>query len=153
MRTTLPVSKSARSRDRSRKRRRGASILELIVGTVILGVFISSAGPMLRWVQVSRRTNDQHLAVLQELSNQMEALAALPVSELTAQRLENLTLSDSAQKQIPDASLSATLSEPADGLRKLTLSIAWQDEAGVDVQPKTLTAWFPIGANPEGASE
>ena len=123
---------------------------ELVVGAVLLGIFLSSVGPMFLWIHESKRTTDQHMVATQELSTQMEQLAALPVSEVTNSRLQSLVLTGSTRELIPDAKLTASL-ENEGRLQRITLSLAWENNAGMDVEPKRLTAWFPVES--EGGTE
>lgn len=133
------------------RRRRGASVLELVVGAVILGVFISAVGPMIRWVHVSRRMNERHQTAMQELSNQMEQIAALPPAQLSTERLDALTISATTQTLLPEPVLTATMTPDADQMRRVTLAIGWTNDAGMTVEPRRLTAWFPSAT--EGAPE
>lgn len=123
---------------------------ELVVGAVLLGIFLSSVGPMFLWIHESKRTTDQHMVATQELSTQMEQLAALPMSEVTNSRLQSLVLTGSTRELIPDAKLTASL-ENEGRLQRVTLSLAWKNNSGMDVEPKRLTAWFPVES--EGGTE
>ena len=136
---------------RLESRRSGALMVEVVVGAVLLGIFLSSVGPMFRWIRDARLTSDRHLFAMQELATQMEQLAALPSSQITDQRLQSLSITDSTRTMIPDANLTATRQAEEDGLQRVTLELAWVNDAGMDVEPKRLTAWFPPAA--EGAAE
>ncbi|MFT5322544.1 MAG: hypothetical protein ACI8P0_000379 [Planctomycetaceae bacterium] len=131
--------------------RSGAFMVEVVVGAVLLGIFLSSVGPMFRWIHESKRTSDRHLLAMEELSTQMEQLAALPPSQITNDKLQSLTLNESTLSLIPDAKLTTTLEPDNDRLQRVTLSLAWVNDAGMDVEPKRLTAWFPIES--EGGTE
>jgi len=131
--------------------RSGALMAEVVVGAVLLGIFLSSVGPMFRWVRDARLTSDRHLYAMQELATQMEQLAALPPSQITGERLQSLSITDSTRTTIPDATLTATRQPDEDGLQRVTLAISWVNDAGMNVEPKRLTAWFP--STPEGAAE
>ena len=136
---------------RSSNHRSGAFMVELVVGAVLLGIFLSSVGPMFRWIHESKRTSDRHLLAMQELATQMEQLAALPPSQITNDKLQSLTLTDATRTLIPDAKLTATRQSDNDRLQRVTLSLAWVNDVGMAVEPKRLTAWFPLES--EGAAE
>ena len=123
--------------------RAGAFMVELVVGAVLLGIFLSSVGPMFRWIHDARRASDRHLFAMQELATQMEQLAALPPSQVTDERLQSLTITESTRAMIPDANLTATRESEEDGLQRVSLELSWVNDAGMDVEPKRLTAWFP----------
>lgn len=130
-------------------RRSGAFMVELVVGAVLLGIFLSSVGPMFRWVRDARLTSDRHLFAMQELATQMEQLAALPPTQITDERLQSLSITDSTRAFIPDANLTATRQPNEDGLQRLTLELSWVNDAGMTVEPKRLTAWFPPASKGE----
>lgn len=132
-------------------RRAGAFMVELVVGAVLLGIFLSSVGPMFRWIHESKRTNDRHLLAMEELATQMEQLAALPPSQITDEKLQSVLLTESTRTLIPDAKLTATRQPDGERLQRVTLSLAWVNDAGMAVEPKRLTAWFPRES--EGAAE
>ena len=108
-------------------------MVEVVVGAVLLGIFLSSVGPMFRWIHESKRTSDRHLFAMEELATQMEQLAALPPSQITKDKLQSLALSESTRTLIPDAKLTATLQADKDRLQRVTLSLAWANDAGMNV--------------------
>jgi hypothetical protein len=128
--------------------RSGAFMLEVVVGAVLLGVFLATVGPMFRWIHDSKRTNERHLLAMQELSTQMEQLAALPRSALTTESVQSIAISESTKTRLPDSQLAATLS-PDDGMQRVMLTISWINDAGMAVEPKRLTAWFPLESKGE----
>ena len=132
-------------------RRSGALMVELVVGAVLLGIFLTSVGPMFRWIRDARLTSDRHLFANQELATQMEQLAALPPSQITDERLKSLSITESTGAMIPDARLTAVKQPTEDGLQRVTLAITWVNDSGMDVEPKRLTAWFPPAS--EGEAE
>jgi hypothetical protein len=125
-------------------------MLEVVVGAVLLGVFLGTVGPMFRWIHDSKRTNERHLLAMQELSTQMEQLAALPPSALTTESVQSIAISESTMTRLPDSQLAATLS-PDNGMQRVTLTMSWINDAGMTVEPKRLTAWFPL--EPKGETE
>ncbi|NQV28022.1 MAG: hypothetical protein HQ518_27035 [Rhodopirellula sp.] len=122
---------------------------EVVVGAVLLGVFLSTVGPMFHWIRESKRTNDRHLLAMQELTTQMEQLAALPPSQITDEKLQSLSMTESTRTLIPDAKLTATREPDTDRLQRVTLSLAWINDVGRDVEPRRLTAWFPLESKEE----
>jgi len=132
-------------------RRSGAFMVEVVVGAVLLGIFLSSVGPMFRWIRETKRTSDRHFFAMEELATQMEQLAALPPSQITDSRLQALTLTESTRTLIPDAKLTATREADNDRLQRVALSFTWVNDAGMPVEPKRLTAWFPLES--EGGNE
>ncbi|MDA0282242.1 MAG: hypothetical protein O3B13_06775 [Planctomycetota bacterium] len=126
-------------------------MLELVIGAIILSVFFSIMGPMLHWIQISKRTNERHLAAMQELSSKMERLSAIPSSDLNDEYLQSLAVSESTRTLLPDAELTASLTPGEQQMQRLSLAISWTNAAGRPVEPKRLTAWFPL--EPKGGTE
>ncbi len=133
-----------------RSTRRGGLLVEIIVGCVLLGVFLMAAVPLVSWVRTSRLAVDNQQLAVTELANLMERVAGVPAADRTTERLQQLTLSESAQTTLDDAQLAvaATPSEQFSGLRRITLSLTWTNLAGQRVQPVELSAWF-AAARPE----
>lgn len=130
-----------------RPRRSGTTVLEIVVGTIILGVFISGIVPVFRWMHVSKSTNERHFVAMQELSTRMERLSAMPVTEIDEQYLQSLRLSESTQSLLQDAELTATMTREDQTMLRVSLALSWTNNAGRPVAPKRLTAWFPLEAD------
>ena len=82
---------------------------------------------------------------------QMETLSAIPVAELSTEYLSSLTVSETTQTLIPDAELTATMTPGEQQMQRLSLAISWTNDGGRPVEPKRLTAWFPL--EPKGGTE
>lgn len=82
---------------------------------------------------------------------QMETLSAIPVAELSMEYLSSLTVSETTQTLIPDAELTATMTPGEQQMQRLSLAIFWTNDGGRPVEPKRLTAWFPL--EPKGGTE
>lgn len=128
----------------TRPNRRGALLVEVIVGCVMLGVFLVAVVPMVTWVRTSRLTAESQQVAVNELANLMEHVAALPPADRTEEGLRQLTLSRSALAVLDDASLTVAIqpSEQLSDLQQVTLSLTWTDHAGQQVRPVRLSAWF-----------
>lgn len=129
--------------------RSGAFMLELVVGAAILGIFLSAVGPMFRWIHETKQINERHLVAMQELSTQMEQIAAIPASDMTDEILQSLVVSGSTQTLLSDAELTATLTPDNDRMQRVTLTLSWTNRSGIAVEPKQLTAWFPLESKGE----
>jgi hypothetical protein len=123
--------------------RAGATMLELLVaGTLVMAALSVWAPLVVRHGRLAMESRHYRIAV-DELSNQLERLAALPGDELAA-AVEDLAVSEFAGARLPGAELNADL-EPADYGQRLTLSMTW-DEPQRSAAPLTMTAWvFPAG--------
>ena len=134
------------------QQRRGVTIVETLVAFTLLSTALAVATPLVvRNGRLLSEQQDYRLA-LDELSNQLDRLSALPPEQLT-DALKKLEPSEFTASRLPTARLSGQL-DADNGGQRLTLSLSW-DEPRRYRAPITLTAWiYPrpqeTGAEPEG---
>jgi len=122
-----------------RGKRCGSLLVELLASFGVLTTVIVVATPLtVRHGRILTGARDYRIAV-EELSNQLERLTALPGDELRAQ-IPELEPSELAAKHLRGAKLTAALA-PADVGERLTLEIVW-DEPQRRGAPVRLTAWI-----------
>jgi hypothetical protein len=118
------------------RRRRAASILEVTVALSLL-VSVLSMSVSLIFRHARLLTDQRHYRqALDELSNQMDRLTALPADDV-AQVLTQLSPSEFAAARLTAVKLSADL-KPADGGQRLTLRLTWNDG---NEQAIAMTGW------------
>lgn len=122
----------------------GTSVLEIIVACTLLGGVFAAAMPLMVLHGRLLSEHRDHQRALEELSNQLERLTALPAAELPP-ALEPLAPSAFAAAELPDAVLRGRL-EPAEPGQRLTLELTWH-AAGRTVQPVRLAAWIDPQGN------
>ena len=129
-------------------RRPGTSTLEVIVAfTLLTGVLAALAPLVVKHRRLLTAQRDYRLA-LDEVSNQLERLTALPEGEISA-ALQSLRPSEFAAAKLPGAELRGEF-ESIDFGRRLRLDLAW-DEPGRRGAPVSLAAWIvPDGASRAG---
>ncbi|QDS86865.1 hypothetical protein EC9_10400 [Rosistilla ulvae] len=119
-------------------RRGGGSMIELVVSATLLVALIGTFAPMsLSAGRLWQQTRHHQLA-LDELSNHLDRLLALPEDQRNAE-IESLEPSAAAQAALPDARLTAVEVSDGDGVR-LTIQIDWQRQT--PAQPLSLTGWI-----------
>jgi hypothetical protein len=122
-----------------RTRRRATSTLEIIVAlTLLVSVLGLSVSLIIRHghLLVAQRHYRQ---ALDELSNQMERVTALPGGNLP-QALKQLSISEFTTSRLVDSKLTAE-SKPADIGQRVTLQLTWNESRGQSV---SMTGWvFP----------
>jgi len=125
--------------------RRGVTSLEVIVAfTLLSGVLAVSTTLVVRHGRLLAEQRDYRLA-LDEVSNQLDRLAALPEEELS-EAMEQLSPSPFTASRLPGAKLSGEL-EAAEMGQRITLRLVW-DEPQRDTAPVSLAAWiFPQSDN------
>jgi hypothetical protein len=118
--------------------RRGTGSLDLLVSFTLLVTAISVATPLVvRHGRLLRSQRDYRLA-LDELSNQIDRLTALPLDELT-QAVKQLSPSPFVTERLAGARLSGEL-QPAESGTRITLALSWNETERVRA-PVTLAAW------------
>ena len=125
--------------------RAGTTLAEVLVAlSILLTLFTVSTVAVVRIARIWRQTSHHELA-MDELSNQMERLLATPEDEVTA-AIENLKISDSVGRSLPNTTLSAKRIQDDLGER-IVMSMNWEQPAS---QPTLqLVAW--INAIPASA--
>ena len=124
-------------------RRLGATLLEV---SLALSVLLSAAVLLAQFVMASsgqRRVTDQRRLAMEELSNRMERALAMKFAEVDSTALNNDQFSSQTIEKLPAAKLTAEVSEEAGppAGKRIRLALSWQNSAGEEVQPQTLTAW------------
>ncbi len=122
----------------SRLVRRGLCMTELLVAATLLIGAMSFLGPLSVRSGRLRQDARHYQSALEEASNQIEQLTALPDDERSA-ALTELAPSKEAQAALPNPQLSAETIDDADGLR-LVIRIQW-DRLG-QAEPLSLMAWI-----------
>lgn len=126
----------------ARPPRRGVSLIELTVASLLVGTVFVALGPVLHAIRQQREQAQQRQIALLELANQAERLSLRAWEELTPERLEQIELSETARQRLRQASLRVALAEDAEPLvRRITLELSWHDPAGRGVSPLRLVVW------------
>ena len=122
--------------------RRGVSLIELTVASLLLGTVFVALGPVLHGVRQQREQAQQRQIAVQELANQAERLALRSWEELTPQPPPQVELSMTARQQLRQASLTVSVAEEVEPpARRITLELSWRDSAGRAVAPLRLVVW------------
>jgi Tfp pilus assembly protein PilV len=127
----------------------GTTTLEVIVAfTLLVSVLGISAGLIVRQARLLTSQRDYRLA-LDELSNQLERLTALPEQQLTDDALDSLEVSQFTRERLYQAELSGESVAAEPGVR-ITLSLRWR-QAQPDAPPVKLSAWvYPAAESAPG---
>lgn len=123
---------------RRQRTRHGTSSLEVLVAFSLLTTILGVATPLVARHGRLLTAHRQYRLALDELSNQLERLTALPADELSA-AMEHLAPSDLAKQELPGVALKGEL-VPEDIGTRVTVRIAW-DEPGRGAAPLELSGW------------
>ncbi|MBW3539487.1 MAG: hypothetical protein KY476_04385 [Planctomycetes bacterium] len=120
--------------------RRGFTLFELAVTTLVLGAAFALIGPLLVRVARSERAAEQRQIALFEVSNTLERITSLDWQSLTGESLDSLPLSETARAGLSEPNLRASV-EAVKGppeAKRIVVEIDWKDTAGVRVAPVRL---------------
>ena len=124
---------------RRRPARRGTSALEVLVSFILLGGVLAMSTPLVVAHGRLLKAQRNYRLALDELSNQLDLMSALPPAELPA-AVGQLTPSPLTASRLPGASLRGKLAD-AEGGQRVTIEI-WWDEPNRQAAPLRLTAWI-----------
>lgn len=124
--------------------RRGTTLFEVIVSSVLLATVVVTVVPLLGRVAAQRRAAAQRQFAVQEVQNLMERITLLDWTDLTSDKLAQSKLSAGAGDVLPDRQLTVTLDEAAGppSAKRVRIVLTWQGRAGESVSPVRLTSWF-----------
>ena len=124
--------------------RRGVSLFEIVVATVLLGAVMTVSVQLLGWAAATRESAERRQWAVQEVANLMERLASRPWSELTPEAAAAESISDSARAMLRDAELKIAVTEPASepAAKRVAIELRWRNRAGEFDSPVRLTTWI-----------
>jgi hypothetical protein len=119
-------------------RRRAVTSFEVLVAFSLVATVIGMSAPLIvRHGRLLATARHYRLAV-EELTNQLERVAALPPADID-EAVSSINVSDFTAEKLPGAELTAELHDAEFG-RRVTLHIVW-DEPQRRETPLTMTAW------------
>jgi hypothetical protein len=114
----------------------------LLVALTLLVAAIGVASPLVVRHGRLLKSHRHYRLALDELTNQLDRLTALPTDELP-RAVEQLSESEFIVERLPGAKLGGEL-QPVESGTRVTLKLSWNEMAGRRA-PATLTAWvFPL---------
>jgi Tfp pilus assembly protein PilE len=125
------------------KSRRGAMLFELMIVGIVLGAAMLVTVPTLGLMVRERRTTEQRQRALAEASNILERLVAQPWERIVGGVDQNGELAANLQRQFPGAQLHVSVQPVPDEttVKRVTVELSWNDQAGRRVSPVRLTTW------------
>ena len=123
----------------SRRSRRGTTIIEFVVACSLLGSLILFVVPSAIRIGRLQRVIRQDRIAMDEVTNHLERLAKLPVSQIK-QEVAGLTPSEFAVAGLPNPRIAGTVQDAEEGYR-LALEISWNNP-GRSVAPLTMATWL-----------
>jgi type II secretory pathway pseudopilin PulG len=134
------------------RRRSGFSYAEVLVSATVLTTIMSLV--TVSSFRISRVWKDirQQNVALNELSNQLDRLTALPVKDVQ-ELIDQLKPSDECDLALTQPNLSGVVETQSPFGHRLTGSITWQTKSGKTSQPLKLSAWWPKSTDREDSQQ
>ena len=124
-------------------RTRGMTLIETMCAIFILGVATTAVVHMVSTIAMQRRFADRQTLGAEEAANLMEEIFAMPWSEITDEKLAELSLSETLQRLggNPALTVSARHQPGPPASREIRISIDWAEPGGERSKPVQLIAW------------
>jgi prepilin-type N-terminal cleavage/methylation domain-containing protein len=123
--------------------RRGFTLPELLVASVVLGVALTASVQVTGALRTQQREARHRLCALAEAENCLQRLTATPWEQLTPQHAAEHRLSETAARQLPGGELKIDIAaedgEPP--ARRIQVQVHWRNVRGHEIAPLRLTAW------------
>jgi hypothetical protein len=120
--------------------RRGSTLVELLVAFLLIMTTLGVSAPLVVRHERLLVDADHYRIALDELTNQLERLRAMPASLIGA-ALEQLKPSELTAQRLAGAKLAGNV-ESGDSGRRVKLQLSW-DEPERRAFPAELVAWLP----------
>jgi len=133
----------SRSRELSRRNRRGILILEVVVACALLATLLVLINQVIVRIHAQARMVDQRIAAQQLLENAMEEIVSREWDDLKTENLEELRVPESVTQKLPDVTMTGTIKEYLEPVqaKKITLQLSWVQGHGRQIRPVNLTTW------------
>ncbi len=132
-------------------RRNGSMLLEVSLAIMVLLVALVAVAQLLAVAARQSHEMRWRTVATQEVANVMEQLMALPWDETTTERFSATALHPTTQTLLPDARLQVEVTDVMDprAAKRIRVSLAYRNTAGLLVEPITLVAWKFSPGDPE----
>ena len=123
--------------------RRGFSLLELAVASVILMALMTICLELLSAMAAQRRAIDGRQTAIRQAANVMERVCGRRYSELTPQGVREMQLAEQSPPKMPGARVEIQLVQSPDepAAKRITVLIHREEESANSGRPIRLVAW------------
>ena len=135
----------------TRHPRTAATILELISAMILFSAAATFTARTLSGIAAMHRATERQQFALQEATNALERLTAMPWQQLTRETAATTLLSTEAKRRLPGAELRVSVNAADDPVpsRRIQVEIRWKNANGPSQAPVRLTAWRDAVDAPE----
>lgn len=122
------------------QRRRGVSILEVVIACILVSALVSVSAQLLRLVNRTQADTQRRETAVQEANSVLERITLAPWVNLTSEKLASETKPVSS---LPDGKLKVAVDQvpqEADA-KRITVEIDWKTGQAMRASPVRLSAW------------
>lgn len=125
------------------RRRKGSMLLEVSLAIALLTVGLVAVAQLLAVAARQRHETRWRAVATREVANVTEQVMALPWEQTTAAQFNAVSLHPTTKALLPDATLEIEVTDVTDPRRakRLQISLAYRNTAGLPVEPISLVAW------------
>ncbi|HJN10299.1 MAG: hypothetical protein QGG09_15160 [Pirellulaceae bacterium] len=125
------------------RRRNGSMLLEVSLAVMLLSVALMAVAQLLAVAARQRHEARWRTVAIHEVANVTEQMMALPWDETTTERISGTALDPSTEALLPSARLQIEVTDVMDPrqAKRVRVSLAYRNTAGLPVEPITLVAW------------
>ncbi len=131
--------------------RRATTTMEVLVAIALLAVAITLVGGFVHQVKIGLRDRELSTRFDWELMNARELIGSWPLEQITLERIQQISLSESLTNQATNPHLAASIQKIENPRPATQITLAIECELnGQTIQPSILTFWVPstIEENP-----
>jgi type II secretory pathway pseudopilin PulG len=103
-------------------------MMELCVAAAILALLLPMVAQLALWSLTQRMHAQSQQAALELAQNVLESARACPLEDLNASWASAQKIPDQIALLLPDGKLTVTIEPEKNGVRRVTVSITWQNE-------------------------
>jgi prepilin-type N-terminal cleavage/methylation domain-containing protein len=122
-------------------RRRGFTMIEMVVGVAMMAVLLTLLGQMLVSMRQNTRRAEERTLVLRSVENALEEITAAPWAAINEQAVAALRLPEEVRRRWPQAELTGQVTASTDPVeaKQVTLKLSLGPESRI--RPVSLTTW------------
>ena len=105
------------------RRRRGFTLIEMIVATILFAALLSTFVPLMKAIAKTQRGTERQRIALREANDLLVQITQRSWADLTVDSLNKLTLPDAAKSVLPQAMLDFDVAEIAEPIVSKQVSV------------------------------
>ena len=124
-------------------RRRGFTIMEMVVAAGILALLLTTTVHMLRVLTDHQRASDRRATAIEAVQAVAEQVGNLPWDQLTTESAQQITIPQQLEARLPGTIVTIEVDEEASPVadKRIMVELTWIGQDKETVAPIRLTTW------------